>query len=108
MTPAQAAKLKQTGAVVDKVFDNAPAAKAGLKAGDIITAVAGRPVQDTRTLQAIVVSLAVGKPVAMSVFRNGKTLIMTVTITELPEDFGMTPPPMPVYNKQPKEGRSRE
>jgi serine protease Do len=108
MTPAQAAKLKQTGAVVDQVFDNAPAAKAGLKAGDIITAVAGRPVQDTRTLQAIVVSLPVGKPVAMAVVRNGKTLILTVTIVELPEDFGMPPPPKAVYNKQPKEGRSRE
>jgi len=103
MTPAAAAQLKQIGVVVVEVYANAPAAKAGLKSGDVITAFAGRPVPDTKTLQAIVIALPLKKAVQVSVLRNGKALTVTLTIEELPEDFNVQQLPMPAYNKQPLE-----
>ena len=39
----------QTGVLVTQVFDKTPAAKAGLKDGDVITAVGGKPVKDRTT-----------------------------------------------------------
>jgi serine protease Do len=104
MTPAEAAKAKKNGVLVVDVIANTPAAKAGLRSGDIITAVAGRPTADTRTLQAIIVSLPLKQTVQMSIVRSGKALTLLVTIEELPGDFNLPQPPMPAYNKVPFPG----
>lgn len=41
---------KAEGALVDEPQPDSPAAKAGIKAGDVITAVNGQPIKDARTL----------------------------------------------------------
>jgi serine protease Do len=101
VTPTKGAQSKQMGALIDKVFDNTPAAKAGLKAGDIITAVAGRPVTDTKALQTIIVSLPLKQSVQMTVRRNGKSLAVQVMIEELPDQLGGMPMPQSAMLSRP-------
>src|SRR5262249_10956869 len=53
----------KSGVVVREVFDGSPAAKAGLKPGDVITAINGKPVTEGRVLQTVVAGLTVKKTV---------------------------------------------
>jgi serine protease Do len=78
----------QTGLFVNKVYTGSPAGKAGLKAGDVITQVGGKPVKDARALQFVVSHLPLHKPVDVTVLREGKTENMPVTIEEQPDTFG--------------------
>ncbi|MGE3804207.1 MAG: Do family serine endopeptidase [Gemmataceae bacterium] len=76
------------GVVVGQVFDGSPAAKAGLKAGDIITSFGGKTVDTGATLQRVVADQPIGKPVEMKLYRDGKSMNLDVTIEEQPEEFG--------------------
>jgi serine protease Do len=80
---------KQKGVLVAKVFESSPAAKAGLKDGDVITALAGKPVENGHDLQRAVTGLPLNQPVSMSVLRDGERLELNVTIAEQPSDFGL-------------------
>ena len=79
---------KDGGVLVTQVYDNAPGAKAGVKAGDVITGLAGKAVREGRDLQTAVAGLPLGKPVALGVVRDGQRLALQVTIEEQPRDFG--------------------
>ena len=75
ITPDMAENMKlkdRRGALVGQVFPGEPADKAGIKAGDIIIAIAGRPVQDTHELLRIVAALPVGKKVVARIVREGQ------------------------------------
>ena len=74
------------GAVVSTVKDDEPAAKAGLKPGDVIVEFNGRQVQDNESLVAMVVATAPGQTVPMTVYRNGKRQTLNVTVGELDLD----------------------
>jgi serine protease Do len=76
------------GVIVGKVYEGSPAAKAGLKSGDIITALNGKPVQEMRVLQTVVAGLPLNKAVPVQVVRDGKTLTLQVTVKEQPAEFG--------------------
>jgi serine protease Do len=76
------------GVIVTQVFSDGPAAKAGLKEGDVITALGGKPVKDMRSLQGAVAVLSKGKPVELSVIHDGKPETLSVTIEEQPPTFG--------------------
>jgi S1-C subfamily serine protease len=80
----------KTGVVVAKVMAGAPAAKAGLHDGDIVTEVAGQPVKDPRGLQKIVAGLPAGKPVELGVYSDGAPKSLTVTVEEQPRLLGRT------------------
>ena len=79
---------KDTGVVVADVYDNTPAAKAGLKPGDILTAIAGKTIKDGSTVQRIVSALPINKATEFDVMRGGKTHKLNVTIEEQPTTFG--------------------
>jgi serine protease Do len=79
---------KEGGVVISRAYDGSPAAKAGIKGGDVITAFAGRRVQDGKTLQGIVNELTVGKSADASVVRDGKPLKLAVKIEEMPRTYG--------------------
>src|SRR5262249_50235070 len=79
---------KGAGVLVGEVFEKTPAARAGLKEGDVITALGGKEVKDGRGLQTTVAGLPLGKPVEVTGFRDGQTKQLPVTIEEQPDEFG--------------------
>jgi serine protease Do len=98
LDPEVAARLGlkgQNGVVVGQVFDGAPAAKAGLQPGDIVTSVNGKMVKDGLDLQRVVASLPLRQPVEVNLYRDGKSQTVHVTIEEQPEDFGTARAPAP-------------
>ena len=74
-----------TGALVSSVVDGSPAARAGVKAGDVITEYNGRKVARSEDLPRAVAETAVGREVALNVLRDGKAVTLRVTIAKLDE-----------------------
>jgi serine protease Do len=71
---------KAVGAVVTQVTPESPAAKAGLKVGDVITQIDGRPVNDAGELQVEVGQKAPGTAIRLGIQRDGKDMSMPVTL----------------------------
>jgi len=88
LTPeiADAMKLKGqlSGALVGEVEPNAPASKAGIKTGDVITAVNGKKVNDPRELRLMIGSMAPGTKVQIEVNREGQAKTFDVQLAEMP------------------------
>jgi serine protease Do len=79
--------LKQAqGALVAEPQPGSPAEKAGIKAGDVITALDGTPVKDSRDLARHVATLAPGTAVKFDVLRDGESKSIQLTLGELPND----------------------
>jgi serine protease Do/serine protease DegQ len=73
------------GALVSQVVEGSAAEKAGVKAGDVITAVNGRPVKDASGLRNSIGLLSVGEKVDISLLRDGKPRRITAVISERDE-----------------------
>ncbi|MBI5130829.1 MAG: Do family serine endopeptidase [Rhodopseudomonas palustris] len=79
--------LKQArGALVDSPQDGSPAAKAGISAGDVITAVNGDEIKDSRALARTISMMAPGTSVKLDVLHKGEAKTMTLTLAEMPND----------------------
>jgi serine protease Do len=77
--------LKKTdGALVAEPQNNGPAAKAGIEAGDIITAVNDKSVKDARELARTIGGFAPGNAVKLDVLHQGKSKVVNVTLGQLP------------------------
>ncbi len=74
----------EKGALVSNAQDESPAKKAGVVAGDVITAVDGKDVTSPKELARIIGGLTPGKAVAVTVWRNGKTETLSVDLAEMP------------------------
>lgn len=72
------------GAIIGQIANDGPAAQAGLKDGDIITAVNTTKLTDAMTLRQILLSQAPGDKVTLNVLRDGKTLTLPVTLGTRP------------------------
>jgi serine protease Do len=70
------------GIALANVIADGPAAKAGLKVGDVITAVNGTPVDDVNSFRLQVAGFAPGTTIHLKVDRNGQTMDLAVTLTE--------------------------
>ena len=66
------------GVIVQKVTDGGPAAKAGVKVDDIITAINGKPIRTSDELMARVADTPVGDALSLTVDRDGKNLDLKV------------------------------
>ena len=73
-----------SGVVVSQVEPGSAAEKAGVKAGDLITAINGEPVSTNSQLSSIIGVMRVGTPVTLSLLRGGKTLTVNATIGKAP------------------------
>ena len=70
------------GAAVVSVTEGGPAEKAGLQANDIITAADGKEISGKSGLSSIIADCAAGDKLTLSVYRQGQTLTVTVTVGE--------------------------
>ncbi len=73
------------GALVAEPEANGPASKAGIDAGDIITAVNGKQVADSRELARTISAMPPGTSAKLTVARKGQERTVTVTLGELPD-----------------------
>jgi regulator of sigma E protease len=81
---------KQTmSARVDSVQADSAAAEAGFKAGDLVVAINGRPIENFTEMQRIVGANA-GEPLAITVDREGNQLVLKATpaLKEVKDNFG--------------------
>jgi serine protease Do len=71
---------KATGALISDVMAGSPAARGGMKQGDVITRFDGKEVKDSKQLQLIVAETPANKGVKVELIREGKPLTISVTI----------------------------
>lgn len=80
---------KAEGVLITEVYPDTPAEKAGIEREDIILELEGVPLKDSSDLRnRIAHTTTPGSDVSLRVLRDGKTMEISVTIGELPEDFG--------------------
>ncbi|HSW46534.1 MAG TPA: trypsin-like peptidase domain-containing protein [Phycisphaerae bacterium] len=75
------------GILVEHVFPDAPGAKAGLKAEDVILTYDGKEVTTVADLQRRVANTEPGKTIDMKVWRDRKEITIPVRVEKQPEDF---------------------
>jgi len=71
------------GVLVSAIVPGGPAAKAGIKAGDVILAVKGQPTPTADVLVSVLADLHPGQTVPVKLLRHGKKLTVAVTLGEL-------------------------
>jgi len=74
----------EEGVLVVQVAPDSPAAKAGLRSGDIIKGIEGQNVSDAETVQKAVASSRVGNDVALRLKRDQQEVSLNVTLGVLP------------------------
>jgi serine protease Do len=74
------------GAFVNEPQPGSPGEKAGIKTGDVITAVNGETVRGPKELARLIGSMDPGKTVDVSVWRDGKLINIKLTLGTLPDD----------------------
>jgi serine protease Do len=72
------------GALVSRVYEDTPAEEAGLRAGDIITAVNGKKIADNRALSESIAALDPGAEATLTVWREHEELALVVELAERP------------------------
>ncbi|MDX5629486.1 MULTISPECIES: serine endoprotease DegQ [unclassified Brenneria] len=70
----------QRGAFVSEVLPQSAAAKAGIKAGDVLTSLDGKPIGSFAELRAKIGTTAPGKTVKVGLLRDGKPLEVSVVL----------------------------
>ncbi|MBN9028983.1 MAG: serine peptidase [Rhizobiales bacterium 63-7] len=84
-----------SGALVTAPQEDSPGLKAGIKKGDVVTAVNGEPVKDPRDLARRIAAFPPGSKVEVSLWRDGKATSTTVTLGTLPADNKQAPTETP-------------
>ncbi|HVP53704.1 MAG TPA: trypsin-like peptidase domain-containing protein [Candidatus Eisenbacteria bacterium] len=89
ITPDLADGLKlprSHGLLLEDVTPGSSAAKAGLKVGEVITAVGGKAVGDVKEFATLLFDYKIGETAPISVVRDGKEVTVDVTVAERPDD----------------------
>ncbi|HWR72381.1 MAG TPA: Do family serine endopeptidase [Nitrospirota bacterium] len=72
------------GVLVNQVMPKSPAEAAGLKVGDLILSVEGKPIKDPRELQRIIAEADIGKTLSLNILREKQQRALKVQIGEMP------------------------
>jgi serine protease Do len=92
LTPEEAKRLDQKtqrGAVIVRVFADSPAQAAGLRTGEVIIAVAGRPIDSREAFSTAVATLAPGQSIELTVERGGSSRNVQIRASEPPGALGL-------------------
>jgi serine protease Do len=73
------------GALVASVQPDSPAARAGLKAGDVVTMFDGQKIAHPGDLSRLVANTPVGRRASLGVIRDGKPVTLDVTVAQMEE-----------------------
>lgn len=76
---------EERGVLVQRVFRDSAAARAGMKRGDIIVRVDDQPMLDDRTIHEYMALQVPGDPVVVTVLRDNKEIQLEATLGEFPE-----------------------
>ena len=77
---------KAEGALVDQPQPASPAAKAGIQAGDVITAVNGKPIKGSRELAQTIGMMPPGTTVKLTLLHKGELKTMDLTLGKMPNE----------------------
>jgi serine protease Do len=77
----------QNGALINGVQPDSPALEAGLREGDVVTEVNGKPVSDYRHFRLMISQTAPKTKVALKIIRDGKPKNISATLGTLPGEY---------------------
>jgi serine protease Do len=84
---AEGLKLPRThGVLLEDVMPDSSAEKAGLKVGEVITSIGGKPVGDVKEFATILFGYKIGQMAPITVLREGKEQAVEVRVIERPDD----------------------
>jgi serine protease Do len=85
---AQRLGLENTnGALVVEVYQNSPAAEAGIKPGDVIIEAAGKSIESVADMQDVLRKARAGDVLALKIVRKGKTINIKIKLSDVPEQL---------------------
>ena len=73
------------GVLISDVSPDKPAARAGIRKGDVILALNGETVDSANSMRLAISQTSPGSTIKLTIWRDGKTQDITVTLAELPE-----------------------
>jgi Do/DeqQ family serine protease len=76
---------RPAGALIASVAPASPAARAGLKTGDLITAIDGQPVEDANAFEYRFATKPIGGTARLGITRAGKELALNVALESVPD-----------------------
>lgn len=76
---------KPTGALVSSVEEAGPAAKAGLKPGDVVLSLNGKPIESIEALDYRMATLSIGTNASFAVLTKGQQATMDIALERAPE-----------------------
>ena len=89
VTPDLAEGLKlprNHGVLLEDVMQDSAADRAGLKVGEVVTSIGGKPVGDVKEFATMLFSYKIGAMAPIGVVRDGKEVTVEVKVTERPDD----------------------
>lgn len=89
LTPELAESMgikKAEGILVNRIYENSPAEKAGLKEGDVILECNGTKLEDPSDLQKIVIGSPIGTVLKLKVLRENKTIFIDIKTDKMPSE----------------------
>jgi serine protease Do len=74
------------GVMIAEILPDTPAQTAGLRAGDLIVSIDGRPIVETRALQRLVGAAPAGRELGVVVMREGRRRELRIRVGTMPDD----------------------
>jgi serine protease Do len=76
---------RPVGILINQIYPNGPADRAGLKSGDVVLSLNGREVAEPRALMFRIATLGVGGQARLAILRGGREMTLTVPLERPPE-----------------------